>query len=58
MVSEYAGEEEIWYVFGNHLDDFLQHGLGDVDEEEGVCAVGGDADKLVTVVVGRQQVHL
>ena len=44
--------------YGNHLDDFLQHGLGDVDEEEGVCAVGGDADKLVTVVVGRQQVHL
>ena len=42
----------------NHLDDFLQHGLGYVDEEEGVRAVGGDADKLVTVVVGSQQIHL
>ena len=41
-----------------HLDDFLQHGLGDIDEEEGVCAVRSNADELVTVVVGRQQVHL
>ena len=57
MVSEYSGEEEIWYVFGNHLDDFLQHGLGDVDEEEGVGVVGGDTHELVAVVVGGQDVH-
>ena len=41
-----------------NLDDFLQHGLGYVDEEEGVRAVRCDTDKLVTVVVGGQQIHL
>ena len=45
-------------IHHRHLDDFLQHGLGYVDEEESVCAVRGNADELVTVVVGGQQVHL
>ena len=33
-------------------------GKVDVDEEEGVRAVRSNADELVTVVVGCQQVHL
>ena len=34
-----------------HLDHFFQHSLGNVDEKEGVRAVGGHAHKLVGVVV-------
>ena len=40
-----------------YLDDFLQHCLGNVYEEERVSVVGGHTHKLVAVVVGRQHVH-
>ena len=40
-----------------YLYDFLQHCLGNVDEEEGVGVVGGDTHELVAVVVGGQDVH-
>ncbi len=42
---------------GAHLNDLLQHGLGYVDEEQGVRAVGRHADKFVRVVVGRHHVQ-
>ena len=40
-----------------YLYDFLQHCLGNVDEQEGVGVVGGDTHELVAVVVGGQDVH-
>ena len=39
------------------LDNFLQHGLGNVYQEESVCVVGRHAHELVAVVVGGQNVH-
>ena len=40
-----------------HLDHLLQHGLGDVDEEQGVGVVGCHTDKLMAVVVRWKHVH-
>ena len=40
-----------------YLDDFLQHCLGNVYEEERVSVVGGHTHELVTVVVGGQHVY-
>ena len=40
-----------------YLYDFLQHCLGNVDEQECVGVVGGNTHELVAVVVGGQDVH-